>query len=215
MTAPVHLHPLGHDFLHIALTRRCCSNAGFLFLGTLLRLSALSARAQPGGDSPQCDTAAGSGEASRVVPGVGRMDGIILDSAPAPITPDIAARWAAVESGHHLLRYNMRLRPHSPGAWRPRPSPRRWPPDREGGTAVSSLCVNGFKAPFEPAALQCPGVLSTKSGHNPDVYTTAHLRRGFKAAVLSQPALGMHDRHPGLVHGWTAISLITTQTRPA
>ncbi len=124
-TAPVHLHLLGHHFLNIALTRRCCSNAGFLFLGTLLRLSALSAQAQPGGDSPQGDAAAGNGEASRVVPGVGRMDGIILDSAPAPITPDIAARWADVESCHHLLRYNMQLPPPSPGAWRPRPSPQR------------------------------------------------------------------------------------------
>jgi len=41
------------------------------------------------------------------------------------------------------------------------------------------------------------------------------MRRGFTAAVLSQPALGMHDRHPGLVHGWAAVSLITTQTCPA
>ena len=98
----------------------CCSNAGFLFLGTLLRLAALQGHrsdaqaAKASGSWGGTDIAAAeqsaSGHSLAHADGsltatssaassyISRMDGIVLDSAPAPITPDIAARqveWTA------------------------------------------------------------------------------------------------------------------------
>lgn len=94
----------------------CCSNAGFLFLGTMLRLAALQgchsdaqAAEAPGSKggasfaaSQHNDSDSGHRSAladdqwaapsSAASSCLGRMDGIVLDSAPAPITPDIAAR---------------------------------------------------------------------------------------------------------------------------
>lgn len=95
------------------LQHHCCSNAGFIFLGTLLRLAALQGRHHPAVGAASADSSAsgaaaasqrvsrGSGDSdlglktssAAAVPGIGRMDGIVLDSAPAPITPDIAARY--------------------------------------------------------------------------------------------------------------------------
>ncbi len=61
-----------------------CSNAGFLFFGTLLRL--LAARQQNGSSD-------GGGGSGLTLPKLqSSVDGIIIDSAPAFITPDIAPR---------------------------------------------------------------------------------------------------------------------------
>ena len=69
-------------------TQTCCcrcSNAGFLFFGTLLRL--LAARQQDG-------SLQGIDSTALTLPKLqSSVDGIILDSAPAFITPDIASRY--------------------------------------------------------------------------------------------------------------------------
>lgn len=93
------------------LTRQCvgCSNAGFLFLSTVLRLAALGEHQYRRTPAPAQTTAAAhatahspvekglmagqrQADAAAVTAFLGRMDAVIFDSAPAPITPDMAAR---------------------------------------------------------------------------------------------------------------------------
>ena len=82
----VALHSLFRHGDHRIVTRSChCSNAGFLFFGTVLRLLAAC---QPDGGSDS-----GAGTALNLSKLNSSVDGIILDSAPAFITPDIAARY--------------------------------------------------------------------------------------------------------------------------
>ena len=71
------------------------SNAGFLFFGTVLRQLALRQQGSSGQTVEGTPT-----ELSRLS---GSVDGIILDSAPAYITPDIAARCAHAQHIKMLL----------------------------------------------------------------------------------------------------------------
>ena len=65
-----------------------CSNAGFLFFGTVLRAIA-AADALPDGQPGQGDQAAASLPHGMIQ----SIKGLILDSAPCRLTPDISARF--------------------------------------------------------------------------------------------------------------------------
>ena len=73
------------------LTLLCGSNAGFIFFGTMLRALAMQ---DPSMSSRVFTRMPQSPESSAApLDMLNTTSGIIIDSAPSRLTPDIAARW--------------------------------------------------------------------------------------------------------------------------